>query len=172
MSASIGLGTIVPVNRSARFVSAFKALLPRAAGWRDRLRAESDPKRVSLHCSKLTQALHSITSPTRPSSGSGIRLANHPNSTFGNSASEARCKSIIPPRAYIVSGYGELAQLFICNLSALSIHFHIELGLHRQATGSCRASNKCHHHIEAAQRLASPIYADVAEQPVFHRVPF
>jgi len=71
-----------------------------------------------------------------------------------------------------VAGQRELLQLSFCNLPALAVYFLIELSFHTQPSGSFRASDECKHHLKTAQRLASPVYADVTEQPMFHRVPF
>src|SRR5207249_4533340 len=93
-------------------------------------------------------------------------------SKFRMSAVSPRNKGVIPARTEVVGRQRELLQLSFCNLPALSVYSLIELSFHREPGGGGRASDECKHHIEVAQRLASPVHADVAKQSVFHWVPF
>src|SRR5215510_720680 len=84
----------------------------------------------------------------------------------------SRRKSVIPSRANIVSEYGESFQLLVCRLPTFAVDGVIKTRLDSEPGRGCRSSDECKHHIEAAQRLAGPVHADVAEQFVFDRIPF
>jgi hypothetical protein len=66
----------------------------------------------------------------------------------------------------------ELFQLPFCNFPTLSVNSLIKISFNLKA-GSCRRTpDEREHHIEIAQRLACPVHTDVAEEPVFYRIPF
>ena len=66
----------------------------------------------------------------------------------------------------------EFLQLPCCNLAALSVNSLIKISFDLKAGGCRRTPNESEHHIEIAQRLACPVHTDVAEEPVFYRIPF
>src|SRR5262245_32874144 len=91
---------------------------------------------------------------------------------FSLRASEPRGKGVVPARTNVVSRQREFLQLSVCNFPTLSVDFLIETSFHLQPGGRCRAPDECKHNIEVTQRLASPVYAHVAEEPIFDRIPF
>jgi len=88
------------------------------------------------------------------------------------SGSRSQSEGVVPAGTDVVSGQRKLFQLSFCNLPTFPLNFLIELSFHGQPSGGCRASDECKHHLKATQRLASPVYADLTEQPIFHWIPF
>src|SRR4030088_1663262 len=66
----------------------------------------------------------------------------------------------------------EFLQLPFCNLATLSINSLVKIRFNLESGGCHRTPDEPEHHIEIAQRLACPVHTDVAEEPVFYRIPF
>lgn len=66
----------------------------------------------------------------------------------------------------------ELLHLSIGNLLPFLVGAIQQSGPHPQTAVSRRATNKVEHGVQTPQWLACPVQTDLAEQPMFDRIPF
>ena len=104
---------------------------------------------------------------TRPGTFSRLKKTKSRNSRV-----RTRGERVIPAWTDIIITHASPFHFFFCDPATISVDLPIAKSRFNLKTGGCcRSPNESEHYIETTKRLARPVQADMAEEPIFDGVP-